>query len=159
MKKLIVVASVILDCAVNAATLTLTTSDASGFSSFDKWIESASVTNAPSADNDYVIDNGRYIRIIWNRTFGGNSLSFGVVGESAGQLIIQRGAGLTDVPAELLHHKDQERKQRKSIEPHDVENEGHGIRAQRIDHAEKDGHFRLFAEFKVEKCRHKSTGK
>ena len=35
MKKLIVVASVILACAVNAATLTLTTSDASGKSSFD----------------------------------------------------------------------------------------------------------------------------
>ena len=31
------------------------------------------------------------LRIQWSRTFGGNSLSFGEVGSSAGALIIQRG--------------------------------------------------------------------
>ena len=76
---------------VSAATLTLTTSDGSGKSSFDTWNVSGGGTAAPSSDNDYVVSNNRYIRILWNRTFGGNSLSFGVVGGSAGQLIIQRG--------------------------------------------------------------------
>ena len=75
----------------SGATLTLTTSDASGKSSFDTWNISGGGTESPSSDNDYVVKNGKYIRIQWSRTFGGNSLSFGEVGSSAGALIIQRG--------------------------------------------------------------------
>ena len=77
--------------AATGATLTLSTSDGSGKSSFDTWDVSGGGTTAPSAANDYVVANNRYIRVIWNRTFGGNSISFGVVGGSAGQMIIQRG--------------------------------------------------------------------
>ena len=76
---------------VNAATLTLTTSDGSGKSSFEAWDASAATPgDAPSSDNDYVVSGGRYIRVIWNRTFGGKSLSFGK-GNSSGALVIQRG--------------------------------------------------------------------
>ena len=92
MKNLLIIGVVaIATTAVHAATITLTSSDASGKSSFDTWNVSGGGTAAPSSDNDYVIDGGRYIRVLWNRIFGGNSLSFGVVGGSAGQLIIQRG--------------------------------------------------------------------
>ena len=55
----------------SGATLTLTASDASGKSSFDTWDVSGGGTTAPSAANDYVVANSRYIRVIWNRTFGG----------------------------------------------------------------------------------------
>lgn len=76
---------------VHAATLTLTTSDGSGKSSFEAWDASATTPgDAPSSDNDYVVSGGRYIRVIWNRTFGGKSLSFGK-GNSSGALVIQRG--------------------------------------------------------------------
>ena len=75
----------------SGATLTLTTSDGSGKSSFDAWDASAATPgDAPSSDNDYVVANNRYIRVLWNRTFGGNSLSFGIVGGTAGYLVIQR---------------------------------------------------------------------
>ena len=90
MKKLIVVASVILACAVNAATLTLTTSDASGKSSFDTWNVSGGGTAAPSSANDYMIDSGRYIRVRSNNAlFAGNKLTFGSVGGTLGYLIVQ----------------------------------------------------------------------
>lgn len=73
-------------------TLYLTKSDDPGKSSFDTWDASAATPgDTPSADNDYLVDGGRYIRVIWNRTFGGKSLSFGVVGGTAGHLIVQRG--------------------------------------------------------------------
>ena len=62
-----------------------------GSSSTVIWSRTQSATTAPSAANDYVVANNRYIRVIWNRTFGGNSISFGVVGGSSGQMIIQRG--------------------------------------------------------------------
>ena len=76
---------------VNAATLTLTTSDASGKSSFDKWDASAATPgDAPSTDNDYVVKNGKYIRVRYDRSFNGNSISFGEVGGTAGDLVIQR---------------------------------------------------------------------
>ena len=75
----------------SGATLTLTASDASGKSSFDTWNISGGGTEAPSSANDYVVANNRYIRVIWNRTFEGNSISFGVVGGATGQMIIQRG--------------------------------------------------------------------
>lgn len=75
----------------SGATLTLTTSDdSSSKSSFDTWDVSGGGTESPSPDNDYVVNNGKYIRVLYNRTFGGNSLSFGEVGGSAGALIIQR---------------------------------------------------------------------
>ena len=74
-----------------AETLNLTTSDASGKSSFDKWNVSGGGTAAPSAANDYVVDGARYIRVIWNRKFAGNSLSFGSSNSSEGRLIVQRG--------------------------------------------------------------------
>ena len=92
MKKIMIIGTVaVAMTAVHADTLKLTASDASGKSSFDTWNISGGGTAAPSADNDYVIDSGRYIRVIWTRTFQGKSLSFGVVGGSAGNLIIQRG--------------------------------------------------------------------
>ena len=91
MKKLIVVASVILACAVNAETLTLTTSDGNGKSSFDTWDASAATPGAaPSTDNDYVVKNGKYIRVRYDRSFNGNTISFGEVGGTAGDLVIQR---------------------------------------------------------------------
>ena len=78
--------------AATGETLYLTKSDDPGKSSFDKWDASAATPgDTPSADNDYLVDGGRYIRVIWNRTFGGKSLSFGVVGGTAGHLIVQRG--------------------------------------------------------------------
>ena len=78
-------------CSAHGATLTLTTSDASGKSSFDTWDISGGGTEKPSVENDYLVSNGRYIRVQWNRTFPGNTISFGVVGSSTGALIIQRG--------------------------------------------------------------------
>ena len=77
-------------CSAHGATLTLTTSDASGKSSFDTWDISGGGTEKPSVENDYLVSNGRYIRVQWNRTFPGNTISFGVVGSSTGALIIQR---------------------------------------------------------------------
>ena len=77
--------------AATGATLTLSKSDGSGKSSFDKWDASAATPgDAPSADNDYVVDGNRHIRVIWNRTFGGNKITFGASG-SEGRLVIQRG--------------------------------------------------------------------
>ena len=76
---------------VNAATLTLTTSDGNGKSSFDKWDASAATPgDAPSTDNAYVVKNGKYIRVRYDRSFNGNSISFGEVGGTAGDLVIQR---------------------------------------------------------------------
>ncbi len=92
MKKLLIVgATAVAMTAVHAATLTLTTSDKSGKSSFDKWDASAATPgDAPSTDNDYVVKNGKYIRVRYDRSFNGNSISFGEVGGTAGDLVIQR---------------------------------------------------------------------
>ena len=79
--------------AAHGATLTLTTSDGSGKSSFDTWNISGGGTEKPSAENDYVVNGGKYVRVRYNRTFGGNTLSFGEVGGTAGALIIQRADG------------------------------------------------------------------
>ena len=82
-----------------ADTLKLTTNDASGKSSFDKWDASAATPgNAPSAENDYVIDGNRRIRVIYNRTFGGNTITFGVGAqtEDQGGLVVSRGDSLAD---------------------------------------------------------------
>lgn len=76
---------------VHAATLALTTSDAGGKSSFDKWDVSGGGTDAPSTDNDYVVKDGKYIRVLWDRSFNGKSISFGEAEGSVGDLIIQRG--------------------------------------------------------------------
>ena len=73
----------------HGATLYLTTTDAAGKSSFDKWDVSGGGTNAPSIDNDYVITDSKYIRVQWNRTFGGNTLTFGTLPSSSGGLVIQ----------------------------------------------------------------------
>ena len=81
----------ILPGAVFGATLTLTTNDGSGKSSFDKWDASAATPGeAPSTDNDYVVKNGKYIRVRYDRSFNGNTISFGEVGGTAGDMIIQR---------------------------------------------------------------------
>ena len=75
----------------SGATLTLTTSDGSGKSSFDAWDASAATPGAaPSTDNDYVVKNGKYIRVRYDRSFNGNTISFGEVGGTAGDMIIQR---------------------------------------------------------------------
>lgn len=75
----------------SGATLTLTTSDGSGKSSFDAWDASAATPGAaPSTDNDYVVKNGKYIRVRNDRSFNGNTISFGEVGGTAGDMIIQR---------------------------------------------------------------------
>ena len=75
----------------SGATLTLTTSDGSGKSSFDKWDASAATPgDAPSTDNDYVVKGGKYIRVRYDRSFNGNTISFGEVGGTAGDMIIQR---------------------------------------------------------------------
>lgn len=74
-----------------ADTLTLTVKDDSGKSSFDKWNVSGGGTAAPSAANDYVVDGGRIIRVIWNRKFAGKSLTFGTSNSSEGGLVVQRG--------------------------------------------------------------------
>jgi hypothetical protein len=75
----------------SGATLTLTTSDGSGKSSFDAWNASAATPGAaPSTDNDYVVKNGKYIRVRYDRSFNGNTISFGEVGGTAGDMIIQR---------------------------------------------------------------------
>ena len=77
--------------AATGATLTLSTSDGSGKSSFDKWDASAATPgDAPSSGNDYVVRGGKYIRVIWNRTFGGHSITFGDA-TTAGGLVVQRG--------------------------------------------------------------------
>lgn len=76
---------------VQGATLTLTTSDAQGKSSFDTWNVSGGGAEAPTNINDYVVSGGKYIRIQWNRTFGGNTLAFGEIGSADGGLVIQRG--------------------------------------------------------------------
>ena len=77
--------------AAAGATLTLTTSDGSGKSSFDAWDASAATPGAaPSTDNDYVVSGGKYIRVRYDRSFNGNTISFGEVGGTAGDLIIQR---------------------------------------------------------------------
>ena len=89
-KLLIMTCAAAVTASANSATLTLTTSDASGKSSFDVWDVSGGGADAPSAGNDYVVSGGKYIRVIWNRTFGGNTLSFGK-GNSSGALVIQRG--------------------------------------------------------------------
>ncbi|MBR4257403.1 MAG: hypothetical protein IKQ17_00060 [Kiritimatiellae bacterium] len=74
---------------VHAATITLTTSDASGKSSFDTWNVSGGGTAAPSSDKDYVVDSSRYIRVRDSKMFAGKSLTFGKVGVSEGRLILQ----------------------------------------------------------------------
>ena len=92
MKKLLIIGvTVVAMTAVHAATLTLTTGDGSGKSSFDKWDASAATPgDAPSTDNAYVVKNGKYIRVRYDRSFNGNSISFGEVGGTAGDLVIQR---------------------------------------------------------------------
>lgn len=82
-----------------AGTLYLTTNDASGKSSFDKWdVSAATPGDAPSAENDYVIDGNRRIRVIYNRTFGGNTITFGEGAQTADQggLVVSRGDSLAD---------------------------------------------------------------
>ncbi|MBR3085333.1 MAG: RNA polymerase sigma factor [Kiritimatiellae bacterium] len=75
------------------STISLTTKDASGQSSFDKWDISGGGTNAPSAENDYVVAGNLHIRVIYNRTFGGNSITFGTGTASGtqGGLVVSRG--------------------------------------------------------------------
>ena len=90
MKKILIIGTVaVAMTAVHADTLKLTASDASGKSSFDTWNISGGGTAAPSADNDYVIDSGRYIRVRSNGVFAGNKLSVGSVGGTLGYLIVQ----------------------------------------------------------------------
>ena len=86
----VLMGAVTIAVSVHAATLTLTTSDGSGASSFDKWDVSGGGTDAPSAANDYVVKNGKYIRVRYDRSFNGNTISFGEVGGTAGDLVIQR---------------------------------------------------------------------
>lgn len=92
MKKLLIIgATAVAMTAVHAATLTLTTSDGSGKSSFDKWDASAATPgDAPSTDNDYIVKNSKFIRVRYDRSFNGNTISFGEVGGTAGDLVIQR---------------------------------------------------------------------
>ena len=75
-------------------TLYLTASDKSGHSSFDHWdYETAgSSAPAPSAENDYVVDGDKVMRVRWNRTFGGNSITFGTgtAASNQGGLAVQR---------------------------------------------------------------------
>lgn len=75
-------------------TLYLTKSDERGHSSFDHWdYETAgSSAPAPSAENDYVVDGDKYMRVQWNRTFGGNTITFGTgtAASNQGGLAVQR---------------------------------------------------------------------
>lgn len=75
------------------STISLTTKDAPSKSSFDKWDISGGGTSAPSPENDYVVAGNLHIRVIYNRTFGGNSITFGTGTASGtqGGLVVARG--------------------------------------------------------------------
>ena len=69
-------------------TLKITTSDTSSVSSFVTWNAAGGGTSEPSSENDYVVDNGKYIRIRADLTFAGNSITFGSA-STAGGLVVQ----------------------------------------------------------------------
>ncbi len=81
-------------------TLYLTANDQGNHSSFDHWdYETAgSSAPAPSTENDYVVDNNKYIRVVYNRTFGGNSIRFGTgtAASNQGGLVVKRADSSVD---------------------------------------------------------------
>ena len=80
MKLKIAIALCLLAAAVSAATVTLNGDSTDGFVNKSTW----SSGKPPESGNDYVVANGRYLRGDYSQGFAGDSLQFGIVGESEG---------------------------------------------------------------------------
>ena len=79
-RTMVAVAVCLFAVTAGAATVTLNGDSSDGFVAKSTW----SSGKPPESGNDYLVANGRYLRGDYSQGFAGDSLQFGIVGESEG---------------------------------------------------------------------------
>lgn len=79
-RTMVAVAVCLFAVTAGAATVNLTKDSDNGFTNAYGWASG----KAPEAGNNYLVANGRYLRGDYSQGFAGDSLQFGIVGESEG---------------------------------------------------------------------------
>ena len=79
-RTMVAVAVCLFAVTAGAATVNLTKDSGNGFTNAYGWASG----KAPEAGNNYLVANGRYLRGDYSQGFAGDSLQFGIVGESEG---------------------------------------------------------------------------